>query len=115
PIFCIAIRLRRSGGISNRSAAFSMASFSVAAFTVPRYSARLRMISTRQRGILRHNPFGQALAWRLLVPVGAQVDLVSPAAVFGADDTAFEVWDLRFGRVAPDFYQRGMSAGVIQA
>jgi hypothetical protein len=49
--FCTAIRLRRSGGISNRSAAFSMASFSVVASTVPRCSARLRIISTRQRAI----------------------------------------------------------------
>ena len=46
-----AIQLRRSGGMSNRSAVFSIASFSVAASTVPRCSARLRMISTRQRGI----------------------------------------------------------------
>jgi hypothetical protein len=49
--FSTAIRFCRWGGISNRSAAIFMASCALAASTVPRCSARLRMISTRQLGI----------------------------------------------------------------
>ena len=57
-----------------------------------------------------HRPLlpGQARLRRLLLPIRPNVDLVPSAAALGADDSAFEVWDLRFGRVAPDFNQRAI-------
>ena len=45
------IRFRLSGPMSKRSAAALIAAVSFGASTVPKCSARLRMISTRQRGI----------------------------------------------------------------
>jgi hypothetical protein len=47
---------------------------------------------------------GQALAGRLFFPIRAHVDLISPATALCADNAALEVWDLRFSRIAPNFY-----------
>jgi hypothetical protein len=55
------------------------------------------------------------LVGRLLFPVGPNIDFVPTATALGADDPAFEVRDLRFDRIAPDFNQRSVPAGVIQA
>jgi hypothetical protein len=58
---------------------------------------------------------GQARPRRLLFPVRPHVDLVSTAAALGADHPAAEVRQFSFGWVAPDFYQRSMTAGIVEA
>ena len=52
-ILVTVIRFWRSGGMSNSSAVFLIAVFSSGASTSPKCSARLRMISTDQRGMIK--------------------------------------------------------------